>query len=89
VPEVCGHARLKTLRKLSSDNYECTSHPTLAGVAQTLSLNEDDLILAHQPHFAGQPDGVPVFWGYGLFQDRVGNFVAKRLSHRTGRLRAS
>jgi myosin-crossreactive antigen len=22
------------------------------------------VVLAHQPHFAGQPEGVQVFWGY-------------------------
>ena len=38
------------------------------------------IVLAHQPHFAGQPDGVQVFWGYSLFPDRIGNFVAKPMS---------
>ena len=42
------------------------------------------IVLAHQPHFAGQPDGVQVFWGYGLFPDRVGNFVAKPMSDCNG-----
>jgi oleate hydratase len=42
------------------------------------------IVLAHQPHFAGQPDGVQVFWGYGLFPDRVGNFVAKPMADCTG-----
>lgn len=35
------------------------------------------IVLPHQPHFAHQPPGVQVFWGYGLFPDRVGNCVAK------------
>jgi oleate hydratase len=42
------------------------------------------IVLAHQPHFAGQPAGVQVFWGYGLFPDRVGNFVAKPMADCTG-----
>ncbi|CAH2796600.1 MAG: Oleate hydratase (EC [uncultured Paraburkholderia sp.] len=35
------------------------------------------IVLPHQPHFIGQPKDVQVFWGYGLFIDRPGNFVAK------------
>ena len=38
------------------------------------------VVLAHQPHFATQPEGVQVFWGYALHPDRVGNFVAKPMS---------
>lgn len=34
------------------------------------------IVPAHQPHFANQPADVPVFWGYSLFLDRIGNFVA-------------
>lgn len=42
------------------------------------------IVLAHQPHFANQPADVQVFWGYGLFPDRVGNFVAKPMADCTG-----
>uniref|UniRef100_UPI0038BC0E39 oleate hydratase n=1 Tax=Limnohabitans sp. TaxID=1907725 RepID=UPI0038BC0E39 len=42
------------------------------------------IVLAHQPHFANQPADVQVFWGYGLFPDRVGNFVAKAMADCTG-----
>ena len=42
------------------------------------------IVLAHQPHFADQPDGVQVFWGYSLFPDRVGNFVAKPMDECNG-----
>lgn len=42
------------------------------------------IVLAHQPHFAGQPDGVQVFWGYALHPDRVGDFVAKPMAECTG-----
>ena len=38
------------------------------------------VVLYHQPHFAGQPKNVQVFWGYALLPDRVGNFVAKPMS---------
>ncbi len=42
------------------------------------------IVLAHQPHFEGQPEGVQVFWGYALHPDRVGDFVAKPLSECNG-----
>ncbi len=38
------------------------------------------VVLYHQPHFAGQPESVQVFWGYALHPDRIGNFVAKPMS---------
>jgi oleate hydratase len=43
------------------------------------------IVLPHQPHFIGQPEDVSVFWGYGLFVDKVGNFVKKPMSACTGR----
>ena len=42
------------------------------------------IVLAHQPHFPNQPAGVQVFWGYGLFPDRVGNFVPKAMADCNG-----
>jgi oleate hydratase len=42
------------------------------------------IVLAHQPHFATQPADVQVFWGYALFPDRVGNFVAKPMAECNG-----
>ncbi len=42
------------------------------------------VVLAHQPHFAGQPEGVQVFWGYALHPDRVGDFIARPMADCTG-----
>ena len=42
------------------------------------------VVLPHQPHFAGQPADVQVFWGYALHPDRTGDFVAKPMSQCTG-----
>jgi oleate hydratase len=42
------------------------------------------IVLAHQPHFANQPAGVQVFWGYALYPERIGDFVAKALADCTG-----
>jgi oleate hydratase len=42
------------------------------------------VVLAHQPHFANQPAGVYVFWGYALRPDRIGDFIAKPMSECSG-----
>lgn len=42
------------------------------------------VVLAFQPHFRGQPEHVKVFWGYGLYPDKVGDFVKKRMCDCTG-----
>jgi oleate hydratase len=42
------------------------------------------VVLAHQPHFRDQPEGVQVFWGYALFPDRIGDYVAKPMVDCTG-----
>lgn len=42
------------------------------------------IVLAHQPHFPNQPANVQVFWGYALFPDRIGNFVAKPMAECNG-----
>jgi oleate hydratase len=43
------------------------------------------IVLPHQPHFIGQPEDVNVFWGYGLFVDKPGDFVKKPMAACTGR----
>jgi len=40
--------------------------------------------LFHPPAYAGQPAGTQVWWGYGLFADRAGDFVAKTMPECTG-----
>ena len=42
------------------------------------------IVLAFQPHFLNQPADVQVFWGYALFPDRIGNFVAKSMADCNG-----
>jgi oleate hydratase len=37
-----------------------------------------------QPHFRNQPENVQVFWAYGLFPDKVGNFINKKMCDCTG-----
>ena len=42
-------------------------------------------VIARQPHFPNQPDNIKVFWGYGLYADKLGNKVKKKMSDCSGR----
>ncbi len=37
------------------------------------------------PFFAGQPEHVSVGWGYGLYPERKGNYIQKKMTECTGR----
>jgi len=41
--------------------------------------------LFHPPAYPTQPDGLFVWWGYGLFPDRTGDYVNKKMSECNGR----
>ena len=42
------------------------------------------LSIFHQPEIIAQPNGMSVWWGYGLYPDRTGDFVTKRMDQCTG-----
>ncbi len=42
------------------------------------------IVIARQPHFPNQPDNVKIFWGYGLYPDRKGNYIDKTMAECTG-----
>lgn len=42
------------------------------------------IVIPFQPYFANQPAEVQVFWGYALFPDRIGNYVAKPMAECSG-----
>jgi oleate hydratase len=60
----------------------------LSGTGGLVTLTDSNwlmsIVIARQPHFPNQPRGVKVFWGYGLFLDREGNYVKKRMSDCNG-----
>ena len=41
--------------------------------------------VAAQPYFAGQPEDVTIFWGYGLHPEAEGDYVKKPMKDCTGR----
>lgn len=42
------------------------------------------IVIVRQPHFPNQPKDVKIFWGYGLYPDRKGNYVNKTMAECTG-----
>src|ERR1039457_6327200 len=60
-------------------------HTRLQGEWSSDVCSSDLIVLPHKPHFIGQPEDVNVFWGYGLFVDKQGDFVKKPMSACTGR----
>ncbi|KAF1994115.1 67 kDa myosin-cross-reactive antigen family protein [Amniculicola lignicola CBS 123094] len=58
------------------------------GTGALLTLKDSNwlmsIVVPHQPHFANQPRDIDVFWGYGLFPDKEGNFVKKPMKQCSG-----
>ncbi|MDW2796991.1 oleate hydratase [Clostridium boliviensis] len=42
------------------------------------------IVVAAQPHFVNQPMDQTIFWGYGLYTDRLGDYVKKPMKDCTG-----
>ncbi|MDB8554787.1 oleate hydratase [Turicibacter sanguinis] len=42
------------------------------------------IVVAAQPHFKNQPMDTTIFWGYGLYTDKVGDYVQKPMRECTG-----
>jgi oleate hydratase len=59
------------------------------GVGSLVSLKDSNwkisVCLPRQPFFSCQPDNVQIFWGYGLYPERKGNFVEKHMIFCTGK----
>jgi oleate hydratase len=59
-----------------------------AGRGGLVTLKDSGWVLSlsvfHQPEIIGQPPGTSVWWGYGLYPDRNGDFVRKPMDQCTG-----
>jgi oleate hydratase len=42
------------------------------------------IVVAAQPHFKNQPEDTAIFWGYGLYPDKTGDYVKKPMRECTG-----
>jgi oleate hydratase len=60
-----------------------------AGSGGLVTLKSSSWLLTfhvyHSPAYAAQPENIGVWWGYGLFPDRIGDYVTKKMSDCTGR----
>jgi oleate hydratase len=58
------------------------------GIGGLVTLKDSGWVLSfsifHQPEIIDQPTGTTVWWGYGLYPERTGNFVPKRMDECTG-----
>lgn len=43
------------------------------------------IVVAAQPHFKAQPMDTTIFWGYGLYTDKIGNYIKKPMRECTGK----
>ena len=43
------------------------------------------IVVAAQPHFKKQPMDTTIFWGYGLYTDKIGNYIKKPMRECTGK----
>ena len=59
-----------------------------AGTGGLVTLKDSGWVLSltvfHQPEVIGQPPDTNVWWGYGLYPERTGDFVRKRMDACTG-----
>jgi oleate hydratase len=59
-----------------------------SGRGGLVTLKDSSWVLSvsvfHQPEVIGQPPGTSVWWGYGLYPERTGDFVRKRMDQCTG-----
>ena len=70
---------VKLMEDLSSSKPGAGGLVTLKGSSWRLTFH-----LYHPPAYANQPDGVFVWWGYGLSPDQVGDYVTKPMSQCNG-----
>jgi oleate hydratase len=75
-----GNAFVDQLNKLTNSEPGRGGLVTLKDSGWVVSLS-----IFHQPEIIGQPDGTKVWWGYGLYPDRTGDFVKKPMTDCTGK----
>lgn len=66
------------------ENFSGNTDGTGGLVTMTDSNWLMSIVISRQPHFPNQPKDVKVFWGYGLYPDREGNYIKKKMSECNG-----
>jgi oleate hydratase len=77
-----------TLRDDTFHDYMEDFSGNLNGTGGLVTMTDSNwlmsIVVARQPHFPNQPKEVKVFWGYGLYPDREGDYVKKKMSECNG-----
>jgi oleate hydratase len=78
-----------TLKDSTFHDYMEDFSGNLDGTGGLVTMTDSNwlmsIVIARQPHFPNQPKDVKIFWGYGLYPDRKGNFVNKTMAECTGK----
>ncbi len=91
----CDHIDLQKWYSFTATMKDSTFHDYMEnfsgnvdGTGGLVTLTDSNwlmsIVIARQPHFPNQPDDVKIFWGYGLYPDRKGNYVNKTMAECTG-----
>ncbi|MDD5362544.1 MAG: oleate hydratase [Ignavibacteria bacterium] len=78
-----------TLKDSTFHNYMENFSGNVDGTGGLVTLTDSNwlmsIVIARQPHFPNQPEDVKIFWGYGLYPDRKGNYIHKTMAECTGK----
>ncbi|GAA0116553.1 oleate hydratase [Clostridium senegalense] len=74
-----GNKLLKLIEKYSSNIPGSGALMTFKDSSWLMSI-----VVAAQPHFKNQPMDTTIFWGYGLYTDKIGDYVKKPMRNCTG-----
>jgi len=88
IPESYWHSFTATLKDTAFFDQMEAFTGNAAGTGGLVTFKDSNwlmsVVLYHQPHFIGQPDDVQILWGYALYPNRIGDYVAKPMSECTG-----
>ncbi len=77
-----------TLKDSTFHDYMENFSGNVDGTGGLVTLTDSNwlmsFVIARQPHFPNQPDDVKIFWGYGLYPDRKGNYIDKTMAECSG-----
>ena len=77
-----------TLKDTTFHDYMQEFSGNVDGTGGLITLTDSNwlmsIVIAHQPHFPDQPVHIKIFWGYGLYPDREGNYIRKKMSACSG-----
>lgn len=74
-----GNKLLKLIEKFSGNIPGSGALMTFKDSSWLMSI-----VVAAQPHFKNQPMDTTIFWGYGLYTDKIGDYVNKPMRECTG-----